>query len=306
MITLIECGGTISCEYDGKVMRGGRVSLQERLRDTVDKAVSPFMTLSENMDFELLHKLHLCVLRELESSDGIILAHGTDTLSFTAAYLALSLGTLSRPVVIVSADYPLSDSRSNGEANIRAAKQIAKSGAGGVFVPYRNPRESRTRVHLGQRLLFARAFDGALFSAGQQNGDFAAATRQMYDGKNEQPINQKIKPLVRYVRAYPGLDYARLGRELELSGEVCMIEGYHSGTVKTSGTDSIGAIKTPVYLCGGTSGAKYESLSALNNNVVAADNIAAPALYVKLCMAYTLFGKNAREWTMTDRSGEFF
>jgi L-asparaginase len=64
-------------------------------------------------------------------------------MPYTAAYLGLKLGLCDIPVVLVSAAYPLSDSRSNGLDNFRGAVDFIRSGVGkGVFVSYRNSGEN--------------------------------------------------------------------------------------------------------------------------------------------------------------------
>ena len=55
--------------------------------------------------------------RGAENYEGIIVTTGTDTLAYSSAALGYAFGELSVPMVTVSANYPLSDERSNGFSN---------------------------------------------------------------------------------------------------------------------------------------------------------------------------------------------
>lgn len=61
-----------------------------------------------------------------EGNNGVIIAHGTDTMSYTAAALAFSLQSLQGPVVLVgsqrSSDRPSSDSAINLLSSVILAK----------------------------------------------------------------------------------------------------------------------------------------------------------------------------------------
>jgi glutamyl-tRNA(Gln) amidotransferase subunit D len=77
-----------------------------------------FEILSENMKFEYWQKLAEKVKQAVDSGiDGVIIGHGTDTMSFTSAALAFMLKDLSIPVVLTgsqrSSDRPSSDAALN-------------------------------------------------------------------------------------------------------------------------------------------------------------------------------------------------
>ena len=77
-----------------------------------------FEILSENMKFEYWQKLAEKVKLAADSGfDGVIIGHGTDTMSFTSAALSFMLKNLSIPVVLTgsqrSSDRPSSDAALN-------------------------------------------------------------------------------------------------------------------------------------------------------------------------------------------------
>lgn len=68
------------------------------------------------------------------------------------------------PIVLVSANYPLDDSRSNGFENFVGAIDFIKSGSGnGVFVSYKNA-DLPVTIHRASRLLAHSAYSDELHS----------------------------------------------------------------------------------------------------------------------------------------------
>ena len=77
-----------------------------------------FEILSENMRFEYWQKLAKKIKQAIDSGfEGVVIGHGTDTMSFTSAALSFMLQDLSIPVVLTgsqrSSDRPSSDAALN-------------------------------------------------------------------------------------------------------------------------------------------------------------------------------------------------
>ncbi len=82
--------------------------------------------LSENMNPELWNEIGNSVAEVLNSgADGAVIAHGTDTMGYTASALSFMLKNLSKPVVLVgsqrSSDRPSSDASLNLTGAVTAA-----------------------------------------------------------------------------------------------------------------------------------------------------------------------------------------
>lgn len=160
-ILVIFTGGTIgSTVSDGWIAPSDDMKYlliskyREKTGDIIDfDSCIPYTLLSEDLSAEHLNKLVDCVRSSSDGYDGIIVTHGTDTIQYSAAALSFAIGSNSIPVVLVSSNYPLEDSRSNGLDNFIAAVEFIKSGIGrGVFVSYKNGMEA-TKIHIGTRLL---------------------------------------------------------------------------------------------------------------------------------------------------------
>ena len=147
-ILLISTGGTIASKID---YRTGAVT--PALTASELNATVPELSKIANIDTEVLfseysenllpehwikiaEKLNSCARSEYR---GIIVAHGTDTMQYTAAALAFSLSGFPKPVALVgsqrSSDRPSSDAALN---LIAAVRFLVETDVTGVFVVMHN------------------------------------------------------------------------------------------------------------------------------------------------------------------------
>lgn len=312
-ITLIQSGGTISSDYDGNIMRPGKVTSFNELGGRVQKVCTPFCMLSEDMTWKSLKSLSDCLAGELGESEAVIITHGTDTLAYTAAYLGLMNVDIDIPVMIVSADFPLSNPRSNGSANLMCAlAAIDEGGLGGVYVPYRNPYD-RPALHFSTRLLSSRDFDGGLNSALGKVCGYTDHSGKFVVSERVAPHKFKLEgkgtdKAVRFVFANPGIDYAALAASARENNEALVFAGYHTGSINT-GAEGIGLLDgVETYLAGGLSGEKYQSIERMPSFVKVIDNIAPITLYTKVRIAHENFASERErlEYITANTFGEFF
>ncbi|TRM73016.1 Glu-tRNA(Gln) amidotransferase GatDE subunit D, partial [Sulfolobus sp. E5] len=134
-IKIISTGGTIvsKVEYETGAVRPA-LKTEEILQflpeisdiTSIDAEIL-FSILSENMKPEYWVKIAEKTKEAFDSGNkGVVIAHGTDTMSYTASALAFSLQSLKGPVVLVgsqrSSDRPSSDSSINLLSSILLAK----------------------------------------------------------------------------------------------------------------------------------------------------------------------------------------
>ncbi|MFY9301450.1 MAG: Glu-tRNA(Gln) amidotransferase subunit GatD [Candidatus Nitrosotenuis sp.] len=162
-ILLLSTGGTIASRID---YRTGSVTPALSAQEL--NASVPELADVANIDAEVLfseysenitpdHWLKIAKkLDTLSKSDyaGMLVAHGTDTMQYTAAFLSFALAGFPKPIVLVgsqrSSDRPSSDAAQN---LISAAKFIVKCGASGVFVCMHNSEsDDDIACHLGTRV----------------------------------------------------------------------------------------------------------------------------------------------------------
>ena len=229
--------------------------------------VAPYTILSENLSAEYLEKLRSCVEENLNSGyDGIIVTHGTDTLQYSAAYLDLTLGLIETPVVLVSSNYPLLDSRANGLENFAAAVDFIRSKQGrGVFVSYLNRGDEGAAIHRGAEVLPHQPFDDRIFSLfdniyGTVKGS-VFVKNPGYRERERVRMGGKLSGRVIFLRPYVGMTYP----EIPGDTKAVLLEGWHSGTLPTAHSELVEFCEkakergVPVYLTGSMPGFEYES-----------------------------------------------
>ena len=273
-ILVLFTGGTIACSRNDGALApdaDNSYALPERFEgaDVEFTAASPYFVLSENLSVSHLRRLCDCLTEhDFARFDGVIIAHGTDTLAYTAAYLSLRLGLCETPVVLVSAAYPLSDSRTNGFDNMRGALDFIRAGGGrGVFVSYKNSGE-HLKIHRGSLVLphmpyddSVRSVSGAFYAeiadgAVKRNPGFTEPDPVAFEDRGEDKN-------VLWLRAHPSMYLP----PLDNIGAV-LLEGYHSGTLPTDDAAfeafcaAAGEKSIPLYLTGAREGFDYASKQA--------------------------------------------
>jgi glutamyl-tRNA(Gln) amidotransferase subunit D len=135
-VSIVSTGGTIASKVDyqtGAVKPAldaeDLYSVVPELADLADiQANVLFSLFSENIGPQQWPKIAEFVSEQTrKGADGVVIAHGTDTLAYTAAALSFSLVNLPIPVVLVgsqrSSDRPSSDAASNLVAATAVAGQ---------------------------------------------------------------------------------------------------------------------------------------------------------------------------------------
>lgn len=339
-IALIKTGGTIdtSLSYGVLDLNGDKNDdvCNLYLRKNIIKNISferfsPFHILSENSDVQTLQKLSdFFTSFDFADYNGVIVTHGTDTLSYTSAFLSFILRNVKVPVVLVSSNLPISDEHSNALENFSSAvdfilEQSDRKRNNGVFVTYKDSFSGAVNVHLGSRLISADIFSHNFTSPNNmpfgivENGEYIAI------GSHKNPIYSEfrhdfegdlrgiqLKNKVLAISPYVGIDYNNI-----IMGEnvkAVVHRTYHSGTVPTAGEGSVipfieKCIKSGVdfYLSGAKSEGEdiYASVGlALTSGAIALPNMTWETSIVKTLVAYNQRFMTPLEFMTTNISFE--
>ena len=133
-VAVLSTGGTIASRVDYRT-GGVRPALSANELYSIVPELSEVANISTKVVFSLLSeditpnhwtKIAEYVTRRVEKGvDGVIIAHGTDTMGYTAAALSFALQNLPIPVILVgsqrSSDRPSSDAPSNLVGAVSAA-----------------------------------------------------------------------------------------------------------------------------------------------------------------------------------------
>lgn len=255
-ILVILTGGTIGSRVEGEEMDVTADSPYRLLAQYQDRygkdhefeVRQPFTILSENMSLPFWNRLCSCLWDiPWQEYEGIILAHGSDTLSYTAALLGLAFCHVPIPLILIASNYPLGEKGSNGLANFRSAVELIDTHmVKGVFCVYQN-NKGENNVYLATRITEA---DPYLDQFGSFGGVPLGTMEKGAFRYREHPVNPSLKEIGRerramvrtcpvlsrpvlMLRAYPGLDY----RTVDLTAEPgavlhCL---YHSATACIQG-----------------------------------------------------------------------
>lgn len=257
----------------------------------------PYEILSENLSGEHLEKLEECIREKgVENYEGIVVATGTDTLAYSSAAMGYAFADMQIPVVMVSANHPLSDKRSNGFSNFEGALLLILSGGHkGVFCSYDNG--DGHFIHYATRLLPQMNYSHRVESVmgkiyGRVEGMTVRVEKEVL-GMEKEPGTVRLscknlsgkKPA--FIRPYPGIVYT-------VPKGCCsiLLDTYHSGTLPTLGDDFQNFMKEAkkqnvlVFAAGVPEGLVYETVDRMKEAGMIVLPAASPAaMYMKLWMA---------------------
>ncbi|WMW22813.1 Glu-tRNA(Gln) amidotransferase subunit GatD [Methanolobus mangrovi] len=250
-VSILSTGGTIASKID---YRTGAVTSQFSADDILQaipelteianfsgKAI--YNILSENMKTEYWQELARAVVEEIKNgADGIIIAHGTDTMMYTASALSFMIDT-PVPIVFVgsqrSADRPSSDNAMNA---ICAAK-VAVSDIAEVTVVMHSDgsddscsihRATKVRkMHTSRRDAFRSINSEPIGSVDYATGEISASLPYIKRNEKELSLRDALEPKCALVKFTPGTSPDILGYFIDAGYKGIVIEGTGLGHVST-------------------------------------------------------------------------
>ncbi len=177
---------------------------------------------------ELARTAHAALARE--DVTGVVVVHGTDTMSYTASALAFLLGPLPKPLVLTGAQRPLADVRTDARANLVDAVIAATLPIPEVAVAF------GARIYRGCRTIKADAWAFDAFASPScaplvELGLGVAVAPHVRDAGELRPLDERIDPHVLVVRVAPGLDPALVRGALRAGVRGLVLEGYGTGNL---------------------------------------------------------------------------
>lgn len=307
-ILVAMTGGTIGSYSDNGIISLKKNNcravelFQEKFSDTADfTIVQPLNILSENLGKSHWETLvnFLCET-DISNYDGIIITHGSDTLSYTSAMLSICLRHFQIPVVITAANYIPDDIKSNAVENIRSAVSVINEFAHGIFTVYKNHGDDFTTVWLSGDITEADRFLGKFSSfCGKPfgkviNGTFtkisSAAVPEIQPPVFENKLSLKNDVLMIY--PYPSMLYSAIN--IPENVKAVLHVTYHSCTIKTDGNenalDFLKLCKTkniPFYITAVKDSSVYETSNILfQSGAIPIYNMSNEMSFCKLLIKY--------------------
>ncbi|MBQ9610140.1 MAG: asparaginase [Lachnospiraceae bacterium] len=252
---------------------------------------SPYTILSENLSGNHINTLIKNVKEILSNEkkyDGVIITHGTDTLQYSAAALAICLSDIKIPVMLVSSNYILDDNRANGLMNFaQAVEYITACDMSGIYVSYDGS------ILDGFTLLPHIPYSDKIYALGQSD-DLSKEKPKKYlmpeDLSFDDITLTNTSPIL-YLRAVPGQIFPKLdGTDIK----AVLLETYHSGTLGTDSRElrefceNACLYKIPIYVVGVKERTQYESTSLYTSlNLKVMPKISPIAAYMFLWFKYS-------------------
>ena len=312
-LSILSTGGTVASVIDYKT---GAVhpafTADDLLRATPElvdyaniNAKAIFNILSENMTPEYWKKTATTIYDEINNgADGIIIAHGTDTMHYTASALSFMIDS---PVPIVltgaqrSSDRPSSDAFTNLMASVNAAKsdiaEVTICMHGTEDDSYCDlHRGTRARkMHTSRRDTFTSINMNPLARI-ENNKVTINDTQVKYTKRNEKELslNTNLADKVALIKMYPGISPEIIDIYVDKNYDGIVIEGTGLGhcsddvitSITRATSEDIPVVMTSQCLFGRTNMNVYSSgRRLLQNNVIGVGDMLPETAYTKLLWA---------------------
>ena len=261
-ILLLTTGGTIT------MLKSPNGALQPC--EDADKLIKAIPELSSLAEIEILPIVNIdssnftpqvwltiakAIFHRMKDFDGFVVAHGTDTMCYTAAALSFMIQELNKPIVITGAQVPLEEIGSDGRSNLINAVRVAISDLAEVAVVF------GSQIIRGTRAKKMSSFDMQAFVSVNDNPLGKIGLSIKFDESAH--LRSKKKPLLRpflndnvaMIPVYPGIK-PEIIEYLAQNHSGIVIEGYGAGNLPTDeNINLIPAIKSaierkvPVVVC---------------------------------------------------------
>ncbi|MBE6485962.1 MAG: Glu-tRNA(Gln) amidotransferase subunit GatD [Methanosphaera stadtmanae] len=312
-LSILSTGGTVASVIDYKT---GAVhpafTADDLLRATPElvdhaniKAKAIFNILSENMTPQYWKETAEAVYNEInDGADGVIIAHGTDTMHYTASALSFMIDT---PVPIVLTGAQRSSDRPSSDAftNLMASVVAAKSDVAEVTICMHSSEDDPTcalhrgtrarKMHTSRRDTFT-SINMEPIATIENNSLSINDTEVAYTkrGDVELSLNNELADKVALVKMYPGIDSELIDMYTDKGYDGIVLEGTGLGHCSDEVIDSVAratgenipVVMTSQCIFGRTNMNVYSSgRRLLNSNVISVSDMLPETAYTKLLWA---------------------
>lgn len=256
-ILLLSTGGTIASKIDYRTGAVTPAVTPEELNASVPELsdianIVPkilFSEYSENLQPEHWKKIAE-ELDNVANSDykGIIIAHGTDTMQYTASYLSFALAGFTIPIAMVgsqrSSDRPSSDAALN---LIAATKFLTKTTEKGIYViMHHNENDETIACHLATRVRKNHTSKRGAFQTIGANPAFLVVNDKIEKNLNEDFFKEKeynpkinLSTKIALVKYHPGYDSKILDSIIDSGVKGVIFEGTGLGHIGKTMYESV-------------------------------------------------------------------
>jgi glutamyl-tRNA(Gln) amidotransferase subunit D len=312
-VSIISTGGTVASIIDYKT---GAVhpafTADDLLRATPElldeanisgKAIMNI--LSENMKPEFWVQSARAVADEItEGADGVVVAHGTDTMHYTAAALSFILET-PVPIIITGAQRSSDRPSSDAFINLMSSVAMAKSDIAEVTVcMHATENDNQAHIHRGTRVRKMHTSRRDTFNsinspplASVKDGRVKIIDKTFTPrkrGECQLEVNDSLEEKVGFIKSYPGIAAELLDYHIDKAYRGILMEGTGLGhcpdhlipSLQRAADEEIPVVMTSQCLYGRTNLNVYSTgRKILSSGVISVGDMLPETAYVKLVWA---------------------
>jgi len=258
-VVILSTGGTIASRVD---YRTGAVRSALSAKDLYGvvpeladiarvKTEIVFSLYSENITQKHWTQLAQTVAEHIkQGADGVVIAHGTDTMAYTAAALSFALQNLPVPVILVGAQRSSDRPSSDAATNLIAAVQAATKAPFAEVALAMHETVSDTAIaitrgtkvrkcHTSRRDTFKPVNAAPIARIRDQEIIMLTDEYQKRDAAKKLVLKPEFSEAVALVKFYPGLDPAVIDWYVEKGCKGILLEGSGLGHVSKYCFDAI-------------------------------------------------------------------
>jgi glutamyl-tRNA(Gln) amidotransferase subunit D len=311
-VSILSTGGTIASRVDyhtGAVnpalTADDLYTVVPELGDIANiRAEVLFSVFSENLKPSHWTTMAKQTAKHLTESEGVVIAHGTDTMGYTAAALSFALQNLPRPVILTgsqrSSDRPSSDAALNLTGAVMAACQAPFAEV--VVAMHRSPDDASIALHSGTqvRKCHTSRRDAFLTINTDLLGEVKDGKVQMLvdesvyhhrNSKRQIVLQPQFDPKVALVKTTPGMTGDRISWLIDQKYHGIVLEGTGLGhapeslftAIERAQEEQIPIIMTSQCIWGRVQMRVYRTgVELVLRGVIPAEDMIAETAYVKL------------------------
>lgn len=187
---------------------------------------------SSNMQPHHWKEIARSIYKRLPDYDGIVVTHGTDTISYTAAALSFMLQNLNKPVVLTGAQVPIWETNTDAKRNILNSISVAANAdLAEVVVVFAGKIMRGNRTKKFREIEFDAFESVGMNPLGIIEHKINMSDEQTKRSNRKPRLDTKLESDVYLLKLYPGLNSKIIDRIFDLGYKGLIIEGYGAGNV---------------------------------------------------------------------------